>query len=574
MATRKPNSSADVANSAVEGYTVLARRYRPQQFDQLIGQDAIVRSLVNAIKADRVAHAYLFTGARGVGKTSIARILAKALNCKNGPTVTPCDKCDACTGIATGEDVDVLEIDGASNRGIDEVRAIRENIQYRPSRARYKIYIIDEVHMLTPPAFNALLKTLEEPPPHVKFFLATTEAQKIPITILSRCQRFDLAGIGHGQIVDRLKDIVAGEKVEADDDALDLLARRAGGSMRDAQSLLDQLLAFAEDRLTIEQVHRLLGTANEDRVLELGAAILERDAAKALRLLGLAADEGLLLGELLEQLIAYWRDLMVVNCGGVSSQILSVAARHREVVSKQARGLSLDTILAGLDVLNMAKFRLRTSAHGRMVLEMALVRLARMDDLLPISQLAQWVRQAPPSSAGALASPVGVSPPEREKKKAATPPDQPEQRPVTLCEETLPPIWRGILGKFPPVFAGFLEKAGLPAISGPNSLAIRFPSSYTQEQEYCGEPARIARLEAELFRVIGHRVHLRVEQDSNGPANAFAANQEGHPAPPARRRRAEGPLDPLTIKAMATLEAQILQREEGFGIEPDGTGVP
>src|SRR5262249_5846199 len=223
MATRKPNSSAAVANSAVEGYTVLARRYRPQQFDQLIGQDAVVRSLVNAIKADRVAHAYLFTGARGVGKTSLARILAKALNCKNGPTVTPCDECDACLGIATGEDVDVLEIDGASNRGIDEVRAIRENVQYRPSRARFKIYIIDEVHMLTPPAFNALLKTLEEPPPHVKFFLATTEAQKIPITILSRCQRFDLAGIGHEQIVDRLKHIVAGEKVEADDDALDLI---------------------------------------------------------------------------------------------------------------------------------------------------------------------------------------------------------------------------------------------------------------------------------------------------------------------------------------------------------------
>jgi DNA polymerase-3 subunit gamma/tau len=468
--------------------------------------------------------------------------------------------------------VDVLEIDGASNRGIDEVRAIRENVQYRPSRARFKIYIIDEVHMLTPPAFNALLKTLEEPPPHVKFFLATTEAQKIPITILSRCQRFDLAGIGHERIVERLKGIVAGEKVNADDDALDLIARRAAGSMRDAQSLLDQLLAFAEDRLTVEQVHRLLGTANEDRVLAMAAAILEHDAAEALRLLGLAADEGLQLGELLEQLIAYWRDLMVQNCGADGSQILSVAPRHREVVSKQARGLALDTILAGLDVLNMAKFRLRTSAQGRLVLEMAVVRLTRLDDLVPISQLAKWVRQTPEPSAVALASSVRASPPEREKKKAAATVDRPEQRPTTLSEETLPPIWRGILGKFPPVFAGFLEKAGLPAISGPNSLAIRFPSSYTQEQEYCGEPARIARLEAELARVIGHRVHLRIEQDSNGPANALSPNQEGHSPSPARGRRAEGPLDPLTKKAIATLEAHVLQREEGFGIEPGGTG--
>src|SRR5947208_11839019 len=217
-------------------YTVVARRYRPRQFADLIGQEPVAQALRNALTSDRVAHAYLCTGARGVGKTSTARILAKALNCVHGPTTTPCGECEMCRAIASGDDVDVLEIDGASNRGIDEVREIRQNVQFRPSRARYKVYIIDEVHMLTAPAFNALLKTLEEPPPHVKFIFATTEASKIPITILSRCQRFDFAGIHLPSIVERLKQIVAAEGVSAEPKALALLARRANGSMRDSQS--------------------------------------------------------------------------------------------------------------------------------------------------------------------------------------------------------------------------------------------------------------------------------------------------------------------------------------------------
>src|SRR5262249_9289866 len=270
-----------------------ARRYRPQQFRDLIGQEPVARSLVNALQSGRVAHAYLFTGARGVGKTSTARILAKALNCVRGPTAAPCDQCDICKSIAAGEDVDVLEIDGASNNKVDEVREIRSNVQYRPGRARYKIYIIDEVHMLSTSAFNALLKTLEEPPPHVKFIFATTEVHKIPVTILSRCQRFDFAGIGTARIREHLHQVVAAEGLQADDDALELVARRAGGSMRDAQSLLDQLLAFGGDRLTVEQVHGLLGTAGSDRVATLAAAILEHDPKLALTLLGQAADEGL-----------------------------------------------------------------------------------------------------------------------------------------------------------------------------------------------------------------------------------------------------------------------------------------
>src|SRR5437762_1209501 len=280
-------------------YEVFARKYRPQTFDELVGQAHVSRTLKNAVEQGRLAHAYLFVGPRGIGKTSTARILAKSLNCAKGPTITPCGKCDNCLEITGGNSLDVIEIDGASNRGIDDVRELRDNVRYAPAKGRYKIYIIDEVHMLTKEAFNALLKTLEEPPPHVKFIFATTDVQKVPITILSRCQRFDFTGIASPLIIDRLRAVAKAEAVDADDEALELLARRAGGSMRDAQSLLDQLLAFGGDRLTVEQVHQLLGTAQDERVLALASAVLEHDSPRALGLFAQAADEGAQLGELL-----------------------------------------------------------------------------------------------------------------------------------------------------------------------------------------------------------------------------------------------------------------------------------
>ncbi|MBV9122240.1 MAG: DNA polymerase III subunit gamma/tau, partial [Planctomycetes bacterium] len=476
MAKRKPTTPAAEQEPAAspEGYTVLARRYRPQQFKDIVGQEPVARALVNALEGNRVAHAYLFTGARGVGKTSTARILAKALNCVNGPTATPCDACDNCRSIASGDDLDVLEIDGASNRGIDEVREIRQNVQYRPGRARYKIYIIDEVHMLTKEAFNALLKTLEEPPPHVKFIFATTEAQKIPVTILSRCQRFDFAGIGAPRILDRLREIVAQEGMEADDEALELIARRAAGSMRDAQSLLDQLLAFGGGqaaRLTTEEVHRLLGTAQDDRVVALASAVLEHNPAQALDLLRQALEEGLHLGELLDQLIDYWRDLMVVHCAGLEGRDLSVSRKYRETLGKQAAGLSLDTILAGLDILAATKARLRGSHHGQVLVEMALVRLSRLEDLVSLSQLAQWLGQnrgpegkspapgqagaSPRSAAGARASPPPSrpsSPPEGVKKNSLSPSEGSQNQGVDtprspLTGETVPQVWREVLAQ-------------------------------------------------------------------------------------------------------------------------------
>src|SRR5688572_29714319 len=294
-------SESPVSHEKPGEYVVVARRYRPQDFGQLVGQAQVSQALANAITTNRVGHAYLFTGARGVGKTSTARIFAKALNCVNGPTVTRCGKCDSCEGIASGDDVDVIEVDGASNRGIDEIRQLRSNVNIRPSRARVKIYIIDEVHMLTTQAFNALMKTLEEPPEHVKFIFCTTEADKIPITVLSRCQRFDFSPIELKSIVERLRLICQTEGIEAEDEALQIIARRAAGSMRDSQSLLEQLLSFGGRRITVTDVNSMLGTADSGRLATLMGLIANHDGAAVLREVNAAIQEGVDPGALCEQ---------------------------------------------------------------------------------------------------------------------------------------------------------------------------------------------------------------------------------------------------------------------------------
>jgi DNA polymerase III subunit gamma/tau len=581
----QPSPTASESSGA---YTVLARRYRPRQFRDLVGQEPIAQALVNALENKRVAHAYLFTGLRGVGKTSTARILAKALNCVQGPTATPCDQCEICQSIASGEDVDVLEIDGASNNGVDEIREIRQNVQYRPSRARYKIYIIDEVHMLTPGAFNALLKTLEEPPEHVKFIFATTQVQKIPITILSRCQRFDFAGIGTAKIVERLRQVTAAEGKEADDDALELVARRAGGSMRDAQSLLDQLLAFGSDRLTTDQVHHLLGTAHDERIIELASAVLEHDPKRALELLGQAADEGLQLGEFLDQLIDYWRDLMVARCAGPESPYLNTPARHRETLARQAAGQSLDTLLAGLDVLATAKSRLRGSGATRVLVEMALVRLGRLENLASLSELAQYLAQpTQPATGSAARGPVpgpampgpkrlsdSLSSAEPLKKKPLGTPESLSSAQLSLSAETLPQIWGKLVSQVPPMLREHLGKGGLPAISGPNTLVLRFPVDYNHEREYCQQPASLARVEEGLRKLTGLAWSLRIESSGGGAAASLSSvtvDQAENTVSRYRRQRSQAMTEPLVKRAMEALAAQIVDVEEGFGaVAPPG----
>ena len=385
---------------AAHEYVVVARRYRPKTFGELVGQNQVAQALGNAITTNRVGHAYLFTGARGVGKTSTARIFAKCLNCQDGPTPTPCGHCDACVSIASGDDVDVLEIDGASNRGIDEIRQLRSNVNVRPSRSRFKVYIIDEVHMLTVAAFNALLKTLEEPPEHVKFIFCTTDADKIPITVLSRCQRFDFAPVPTDSIIERLRFIVQEEGVQADDEALRLLARRAGGSMRDSQSLLEQLLSFSGARITENDVHAMLGTAQGGRLQAILGHLIARDAAQALEQLDAAIREGVDVGQLAEQLLGYLRDVTAALVGCQPELMLHVAAADFSAVQQAGQQWGLETALAALQILDQALMRMRQSTQVRTLVEVALVRICKLEDLDALPGLIAQLRDGSPLAAG------------------------------------------------------------------------------------------------------------------------------------------------------------------------------
>ncbi len=365
-------------------YTVFARKYRPQGFEEVVGQDPVVTTLKNALKQGRVAHAYLFTGPRGVGKTSLARILAKALNCKKGPTDKPCNKCDICRAVSEGRDMDVLEIDGASNRGIDEVRTIRSNVKYLPSRARFKIYIIDEVHMLTREAFNALLKTLEEPPSHVKFFFATTAPNKLPETVQSRCQRFDLKNVTPSDIVKRLGQIAGKEGLDIEEEALKAIARHAKGGLRDAQSLLDQMGSFTEGKITLEEVQGLLGTVSEEKVEALVDSFINKDARGALEIVHGVLNEGRDIGVFVDQIVWYLRDLMVVSTCGYDAVLLENPWRGAELLERQAKDLTAETLMYMIQALTEMKRKAVDDLQERIFLEMMVVRLTGMENLEPI----------------------------------------------------------------------------------------------------------------------------------------------------------------------------------------------
>jgi DNA polymerase-3 subunit gamma/tau len=368
-------------------YVVLARKWRPQTFDDLIGQGHVSRTLANAIAAGRVAHAFLFTGVRGVGKTTSARILAKALNCEQGPTASPCLKCSACREIGEGSDLDVLEIDGATYTGIDKVRELQESLPYRPSRDRFKVFIVDEVHMLSQGAWNAFLKTLEEPPPHVKFIFATTEAHKVPITILSRCQRYDFKLIGTNDIAARLRHVLEKESVAADEEAIRIVAREAAGSMRDAMSLLDQVIAWAGDEgLTGDAVARVLVVAERSVLHRLSAAVLDGDAATCLSVVGELAQQGFSLTHVARDFLRHLRDLVAAKVGGDPAQLDLADAELADVRALAARA-NLDDLSRLYLGFSRSFDDVARSAQPRNALEMALVRLAQRPPLVPLDEL-------------------------------------------------------------------------------------------------------------------------------------------------------------------------------------------
>jgi DNA polymerase III subunit gamma/tau len=374
-------------------YLVYARKYRPASFDQVIGQKHVVQTLKNAIKNNRLAHGYIFAGMRGVGKTTVARLLAKSLNCQKGPTPEPCQKCEACTAIQEGQSVDVMEIDGASNRGIDAVRDLREGIQYKPLHSKYKVIIIDEFHMLTPPAFNALLKTLEEPPPNTFFILATTELHKVPATIVSRCQTFEFKKISFNLIVSHLEEITKKENIYLSNYGIRLIAEKAEGSLRDAQSLLDQAVAFSGDKVNDEDIKEILGTMSHELLFEFSDAIFKGKNKDIFDLVEKVVNRGYDLRFFNSELIRHFRDLLVLRSLKNTQDLLTLDDTELDRMRKQVEEVSTDDILRCLNALQNGEQGLKYSSHPRIYFEMMIIKLCQFKKVIPIQNIIEDVKR-------------------------------------------------------------------------------------------------------------------------------------------------------------------------------------
>lgn len=557
---RQPRSST--------GYLVVARRYRPQTFEELVGQEHVASALKNAIRTGRVGHAYLFTGARGVGKTSLARIFAKALNCVKGPTTEPCNQCDICRSISVGEDLDVLEIDGASNRGIEEIRQLRQNVVVRPSRSRFKVYIIDEVHMLTKEAFNALLKTLEEPPEHVKFIFCTTEPNKVPVTILSRCQRFDFVGIDTQTIITRLQQILEAEGVQAEPAVLELLAQRAAGSMRDAQSLLEQLLAFAEDQIKLDDAIELLGLPRSDVLERIAEAAAEGNAERVLQVFHDAVNEGADPAILVEQLLTFLRDCLVAEVGANPQLFLSTQGERANRVKELATKWGVHRLLAGMQILDHTLSRMRAVTYDRVLAELALVRLSRLEELLHLGRLLEELKaggeptgvatlshladQAKrvsavagkdqgasvgggfppggPSPRGHSATIAGTKAEIEDKRTAAygVPPKSAPAETIPKGTETQSPqggvwsqenaaaLWKQAYEKVGGLAADHARMYHNLMVVGTNKLVVSFRKDRDFSRNYCSKPGVRERFEKALSAVVGQPVEVEFALSDEG----------------------------------------------------------
>ena len=440
-------------------YEVFARKYRPQIFDDLVGQIHVSRTLKNAVAQNRLAHAYLFVGPRGVGKTSTARILAKSLNCIKGPTVTPCGECDNCREIAAGNSLDVIEIDGASNNSVEDVRQLRENVRYAPAKGRYKIYLIDEVHMLSPAAFNALLKTLEEPPEHVKFIFATTEPQKVLATILSRCQRFDLHRIPANLIAQHLQFIAGKEKITLEPAAAHAIARGAEGGLRDAESMLDQLVAFCGSKISESDVLSVFGFTSEQTVIDLTGQILQGKTPDAIDLLHQQSESGKDMMRLMSDLIAYLRDLLVFKAKpdalkeDVDPDVQKSLAAHAELITT-------DRLLDLIDQFAAAEGRMKWAPNKKLHFEVAIIKAiqslgqATLDEVIEkLGELRDGgkARSVTPSPQPVAEDAVRGGRERLAQKTGVNDPGYSEARVEEKAEPVDPEkIWRHVLGKIPP----------------------------------------------------------------------------------------------------------------------------
>ena len=555
-------------------YQVLARKWRPQRFDDVVGQQAVTRTLRNAISSGRIAQAFVFAGSRGCGKTTTARILARALNCEKGPTPEPCGACDECVEIAQGRDIDVIEIDAASHTGIDNIReVVIAGLAIAPARDRYKVFIIDEVHQLSPQSFNALLKSIEEPPPHVVFMMATTELHKIPDTILSRAQVFEFKSISAKAIVGQLRRIADAEKLEVPDAALALVARAAEGSMRDAQSALDQVLAFAGSTITVEDVSTVLGLVGRDLLFDLIDAVADEDGPRAFALADRAVESGHDLKLVVRDLARVVRDIMILSVDPGRAGDGELAEGELERLKQLSGRFSREDLLRAFDVLAKAEQDLRVAAHPRYHFEMALLRWMHVRKLVPLADvLEQFGGGVGANRAMSAAAPRAASTPAR---TPAPPPAAARQTSSASPASAARPPSRPAADREPPVVAGpqiggggGLKDALLAEIRAAKSFFYNTVVAQAQSIEVSGDKVAFTFLpthrtlreqfeqtrpwiEAAAARITGRKVSVVSQQADAGAAPAPSVSTP----PPAASQSPNGKKD-LKAEAMATPAVQ------------------
>lgn len=576
-------------------YQVIARKYRPQRFEDVVGQEHVTTTLANAIRSGRIAHAYLFCGPRGTGKTTLARIFAKALNCTGGPKPEFADDDPRVKEITEGRSLDVLEIDGASNNGVEQVRELRDTARFAPAASKFKIYIIDEVHMLSTAAFNALLKTLEEPPAHVKFLFATTDPEKVLPTILSRCQRFDLRRIPAKLIVEHLGRIAAQESVQIDEAALHAIARGADGGMRDAQSTLDQLISFCGTTVVEADVLSMFGLAARAQLLELADAILAADSANALRLLDQLARSGKDLGRLLGDLLTHFRNLLIYKVSRGDKSLLEVSEAELAALNAQVSKIEAEQLTFVLDTLSQADNRQRDAANKRIFLEVTLLKAIQARDSVSVESVIKHLHElraevlaetggapaptpkpAPrPVAATVVTAPAAPPPPPAPKASAppqapaAVPAPPPQAPPVAELSggESAEGIWKALLAAFSaePLFKAQLG-SGLPRALVGRSLSVEFPED---DYELLNTPRTNALLAAKLSELGVGDVVVKLVSVRTTPGEP-AETRKTTPAPTSR----PAPAATATTPAAKPPEAKpakvqpVLLNKEEFANDP------